>query len=82
MNEEAAEMLAKVEQQFRENAEVEKPIDIAKVYEQPSRKPIWILKMLLDKYGNDLFIRLTEVFSGKQIDTEKEYAERNLLTGG
>ncbi len=69
--EEAAEMLAKVEQQFRENAEVEEPIDIGKVYEQQSRKPIWILKMLLEKYGDDLFVRLTEVFSGKQIDTEK-----------
>ena len=69
--EEAAEMLAKVEQQFRENAEVEELIDIAKVYEQRTRKPIWILKMLLEKYGDDLFIRLTEVFSGKQIDTEK-----------
>ena len=69
--EEAAEMLAKVEQQFRENAEVEAPIDIGKVYEQPSRKPIWILKMLLEKYGDDLFVRLTEVFSGKQIDKEE-----------
>ena len=29
--EEAAELLAKVEQQFRENAEVEEPIDIGKV---------------------------------------------------
>ena len=69
--EEAAEMLAKVEQQFRENAKVEEPIDIGKVYEQRTRKPIWILKMLLEKYGDDLFVRLTEVFSEKQIDTEK-----------
>ena len=69
--EEAAEMLAKVEQQFRENAEVEASIDLGKVYEQRSRKPIWILKMLLDKYGDDLFVRLAEMFSGKQIDTEK-----------
>ena len=69
--EEAAEMLAKVEQQFRENAEVEEPIDIGKVYEQQFHKPIWILKTLLEKYGDALFVRLTEVFSGKQIDTEK-----------
>ena len=41
--EEAAEMLAEVEQQFRENAD-EKLVDIAKVYEQQSRKPIWILR--------------------------------------
>ena len=69
--EEAAEMLAKVEQQFRENAEVEEVIDIAKVYEQRTHKPIWILKTLLDKYGDDLFVRLTEMFSGKRDDTEK-----------
>ena len=69
--EEAAEMRTKVEQQFRENAEVEALIDIGKIYEQPSRKPIWILKTLLEKYGDDLFVRLTEVFSGKQIDKEE-----------
>ena len=68
---EAAEMIAEAEQQYRENAEVEASIDLGKVYEQRSRKPIWILKMLLDKYGDDLFVRLAEVFSGKQIDTEK-----------
>ena len=27
--------------------------------------------MLFDKYGDDLFVRLTKVFSGKQSDTEK-----------
>ena len=69
--EEAAEVLTEAERQFHENAEGEALIDIAKVYEQQTRKPIWILKVLLDKYGDDLFIRLTEVFSKKQIDTEK-----------
>ena len=68
---EAAEMLAEVEQQFRENAEAEKLIDIAKVYEQRSRKLIWILKALLEKYGDDLFVRLAEVLSEKPSDTEK-----------
>lgn len=68
--EEAAEMLAEVEQQFRENAD-EKLVDIAKVYEQQFRKPIWILKMLLDKYGDDLFVRLAEVLLEKPSDTEK-----------
>ncbi len=68
---EAAEMVAKVEHQYSENAQVEALIDIAKIYEQRSRKPIWILKMLLHKYGTDLFVRLTEVLSGNQSDTEK-----------
>ena len=67
---EAAEMVAEAERQFHENAD-EKLVDIAKVYEQPSRKPIWILKRLLDKYGEALFVRLTKIFSEKQIDTEK-----------
>ena len=68
---EAAEMIAEAERQFRENAETEEPIDIARVYEQRSRKPIWILKTLLEKYGEDLFVRLTEVLSEKDNDTEK-----------
>ena len=68
---EAAEMVAEAERQFRENAQAEEPIDIARVYEQRSRKPIWILKTLLEKYGEDLFVRLTEVFSEKDNDTEK-----------
>lgn len=68
---EAAEMLAEAEQQFRENAQAEEPIDIARVYEQRYRKPIWILKALLEKYGDALFVRLTEVLSEKPIDTEK-----------
>ena len=68
---EAAEMVAEVERHFHENAEVEKRVDVAKVYEKQSRKPIWILKTLLEKYGDDLFVRLTEVFSEKQIDTEQ-----------
>jgi len=68
---EAAEMVAEAERQFRENAQTEEPIDIARVYEQRSRKPIWILKTLLEKYGEDLFVRLTEVLSEKDSDTEK-----------
>ena len=67
---EAAMMVTEAERQFHENAD-EKQVDIAKVYEQPSRKPVWILKRLLDKYGEDLFVRLTKIFSEKQIDTEQ-----------
>ncbi len=68
---EAAEMLAEAEQQYRENAQAEEPIDIARVYEQQYRKPIWILKALLEKYGDDLFVRLAEVLSEKPSDTKK-----------
>ena len=67
---EAAEMLDAAERQFHENTD-EKRVDIAKVYEQPSPKPIWILKTLLEKYGEDLFVRLTQIFSEKQIVTEQ-----------
>ena len=68
---EAAEMLNATDRQFRENAQAEEPIDIARVYEQRYRKPIWILKALLEKYGDDLFIRLTEVLSKEHSDREK-----------
>ena len=68
---EATKMVAEAERHFRENAQAEEPIDIAKVYEQRSRKPIWILKTLLEKYGDDLFVRLAEVLSEKPSDTEK-----------
>ena len=68
---EAAEMLNATDRQFRENAQAEEPIDIARVYEQRSRKPIWILNTLIEKYGDDLFVRLAEVLSEKDSNTEK-----------
>ena len=68
---EAAELLDEADRQFRENAQTEESIDIAMIYEQRSRKPIWILKTLLEKYGNDLFVRLAEVLSEKRSDTKK-----------
>ena len=68
---EAAMMVTEAERQFHENAEAEKLVDVAKIYEQRSHKPIWILKVLLEKYGEDLFVRLTEVFSEKQGNTEE-----------
>ena len=68
---EAAEMVVKAEQQYRENSQTEALIDIALVYEQRFRKPIWVLKTLLGKYGDNLFVRLAEVLSEKQSDTEK-----------
>ena len=81
---ETTEMIAEVERHFRENTQAEEPIDIARVYEQRSRKPIWILKTLLEKYGDDLFVRLAEVLSEKPSDTEKNmprttFSETDLL---
>ena len=68
---EAAEMLDEADRQFRENAQTEESIDLAMIYEQRYRKPIWILKALLEKYGDDLFVRLAEVLLEKPSDTEK-----------
>jgi len=68
---EAAEMLDEADRQFRENAQAEESIDLAMIYEQRYRKPIWILKALLEKYGDDLFVRLAEVLLEKPGDTEK-----------
>ena len=68
---EAVEMITETERQFRENAQTEELIDIAKIYEQRFRKPIWILKTLLEKYGDDLFVRFAEMFSEKESSTEK-----------
>ena len=76
---EATEMLSEFEQQFQESDEVKKLIDITKVYEQRSRKPIWILKALLEKYGDELFVQLTKIFSEKQIDTEKNMPHPTFL---
>ena len=77
---EAAVMLDKADRQFRENAQTEEPIDLAMIYEQRSRKSIWILKVLLEKYGDDLFVRLTEVFSEKQISTEENMPHTTFST--
>ena len=60
---EAAEMLSEFERRFQENTEAERMIDLTKVYDHPSHKRTWILKALLDKYGDDLFIRFAEVMS-------------------
>ena len=68
---EAAETIAEADRQFHKNDEAEALQDIAKVYERQSHKPIWILQELLEKYGEDMFIRLTEVLSEKGSDTEK-----------
>ena len=60
---EAAEILSEFERRFQENTEAERTIDITKVYDQPSHKRTWILKALLEKYGDDLFIRFAEMVS-------------------
>ena len=60
---EAAEILSEFERRFQENTEAERLIDLTKVYDHPAHKRTWILKALLDKYGDDLFIRFAEVMS-------------------
>ena len=60
---EAAEILSEFERRFQENPEDKKMVDITKVYDHPSHKRTWILKTLLEKYGDDLFIRFAEMMS-------------------
>ena len=60
---EAAEILSEFERRFQENTEAKKMVDITKVYDHPSHKRTWILKTLLEKYGDDLFIRFAEMMS-------------------
>ncbi len=55
---EAAVMLSHVEQQFRENPQNLNTIDIARIYDKRSLKPIWILMKLVERYGEDIFIKL------------------------
>ena len=60
---EATEMLSKFERRFQENTEDERMTDLTNVYDHPSHKRTWILKALLEKYGDDLFIRFAEMMS-------------------
>ena len=50
---EATEILSEFERRFQENTEAERRIDITKVYDHPSHKRTWILKALLEKYGEE-----------------------------
>ena len=68
---EATEMLSEFEQRFQENTKDEKMIDITKVYDHPSHKRTWVLKALLEKYGDTLFIRFAELMSETQDDVDK-----------
>ena len=60
---EAVEILSEFERRFQENTEDERMVDITNVYDHPSHKRTWILKALLEKYGDDLFIRFAEMMS-------------------
>ena len=55
---EAAVMLSDVKQQFRENSQNLNTIDIARIYDKRSLKPIWILMKLVERYGEELFVQL------------------------
>lgn len=56
---EAAEMTAQVERQFREVERTGTPLGI----KEQSLKSMWVLKALLEKYGDELFVRLTQTVS-------------------
>ena len=68
---EAAKILSEFERRFQENTEAERMIDITKVYDQPSHKRTWILKALLEKYGDDLFIRFAKMMSETEGSPDK-----------
>ena len=68
---EAAEILSEFERRFQENTEDERMVDITKVYDHPSHKRTWILKALLEKYGDDLFIRFAEMMSETEEPPDK-----------
>ena len=67
----AAEILSEFERRFQESTEAERLIDITKVYDHPSHKRTWILKALLEKYGDDLFIRFAEMVSETEVPPDK-----------
>ena len=68
---EATEILSEFERRFQENTEDERMVDITKVYDHPSHKRTWILKALLEKYGDDLFIRFAETMSETEEPPDK-----------
>ena len=55
---EADLMLSELEQQFRKNSKTLDTIDISRIYNKRSLKPIWIMIKLVEKYGEELFIKL------------------------
>ena len=61
---EAADMTTQVERQFREIERTETPLGV----KEQSLKSMWILKALLDKYGDELFVRLTKTVPEKGRD--------------
>lgn len=55
---EAAVMLSDLEQQFRDNFDTLNSIDISRIYDKRSLKPIWIMMKLVERYGEELFVQL------------------------
>ena len=68
---EALEILSEFERRFQENTEDERMVDITKVYDHPSHKRTWILKTLLEKYGDDLFVRFAEMMLETEVSPDK-----------
>ncbi|RKU27380.1 hypothetical protein C6497_11575 [Candidatus Poribacteria bacterium] len=55
---EADLMLSDLEEQFSKNSKTLDTIDISRIYDKRSLKPIWIMIKLVEKYGEELFIKL------------------------
>ena len=55
---EAAVMLSELKDQFRRNSDALNLIDIARIYDKRTLKPIWIMMKLVERFGEDLFIKL------------------------
>ncbi len=55
---EADLMLSELEDQFSKNSKTLDKIDISRIYNKRSLKPIWILMKLVERYGEELFVQL------------------------
>ena len=64
---EAVAMTTQVDRQFREVERTETPLGI----KEQSLKSMWILKALTEKYGDELFVRLTKTVPEKGRDIGK-----------
>ncbi|MCG9127249.1 GNAT family N-acetyltransferase [Candidatus Poribacteria bacterium] len=55
---EAAAMHSHIEQRYQDNFETFDSIDISRIYDKRTLKHIWIMMKLVERYGEDLFVKL------------------------
>ncbi|MBC8230888.1 hypothetical protein H8E77_15160 [bacterium] len=65
---EADAMCSEIKRQFRKQDPTGNTVDIAKINEEYSPKAVWILLALMEKYGDDLLIRLAKTIPEKDAD--------------